>query len=106
MGGGSNSSATMPGEHIISLPVPPGTAFTSKGSKQGKEKKKVKLDRSATFKGKEKEKDRDKPASTNGGGEGTESSRVPDQQVVECITKMKEALEEMVVSSLALCCCF
>lgn len=107
VGGGSGSSATISGEHVISLPMPPGASFTSKSSKQGKDKKKTKLDRSATFRGKEKEKekekekDRDKPANASGGGEGPESSRVPDQQVVECITKMKEALEEMVVSSLA-----
>ena len=95
VGGASNSSATIPGEHVITLPIPPGAHF-SKSSKQGREKKKV--NRSSTFRAKEKEKDREKQASASGGGEGTESPRVPDQQVAECITKMKEALEEMVVS--------
>ena len=105
-GGGGGSSSTMPGEHVISYPVPPGAAFTGKSFKQGKEKKSRKLDRSATFKGKEKEKEkekeREKLTSSIGGGDGGESLRVPDQQVVECITKMKEALEEMMVSFLPL----
>lgn len=102
---GSGTSATLSGDHVISYPIPPGSAFSGKSFKQGKEKKKAKLDRSATFKGKEKEKERERErlaaaaaSNASGGGDGGESSRVPDQQVVECITKMKEALEEMVVS--------
>ena len=101
---GSGSSATISGEHVISYPVPPGTAFSGKSSKQGKEKKKTKLDRSATFKGKEKDRERERErqaaaaASASSNIDGGEGSRIPEQQVVECVTKMKEALEEMVVS--------
>ena len=105
---GSGTSATISGEHIISYPMPPSAAFTGRSFKQGKEKKKVKLDRSATFKGKEKEKERERErqaaaaaANASGGGDGSESLRVPEQQVIECITKMKEALEELTVSFLA-----
>ncbi len=101
---GSGTSATLSGEHVISYPVPPGAPFTtSKTSKPSKEKKKTKLDRSATFKGKEKEKERERErlaatsSNTISGGDGGESARVPEQQLVECITKMKESLEEMVV---------
>ena len=104
---GSGSSATISGEHVISYPVPPGTTFSGKSFKQGKEKKKVKLDRSATFKGKEKEKERERErqaaaaaaANASSGVDGGEGLRVPEQQIVECVTKMKEALEEMMVSS-------
>ena len=104
---GSGTSATLSGDHVISYPVPPGAPFTtSKTSKQSKEKKKTKLDRSATFKGKEKEKEREKErlaatsSNVSSGGDGGESARVPEQQLVECITKMKESLEEMVVSTM------
>ena len=105
---GSGTSATISGEHVISYPVPPGVSFTSKTSKPSKEKKKMKLDRSATFKGKEKEKEKEKErekerlaatsSNASSGGDAGENLRVSEQQVVECITKMKESLEEMVVS--------
>lgn len=107
---GSGTSATISGDHVISYPVPPGAPFTGKSSKAGKEKKKVKLDRSATFKGKEKEKEKEKErererererlaasANVSVGGDSGDSLRVQEQQIVECVTKLKESLEEMMV---------
>ena len=106
---GSGTSATLSGDHVISYPVPPGAGFTaatsSKTSKPSKEKKKTKLDRSATFKGKEKEKEREKErlaatsSNVSSGGDGGESARVPEQQVIDCIKAMKDSLEEMMVSA-------
>ena len=103
---GSGTSATLSGDHVISYPVPPGATFTtSKTSKQSKEKKKIKLDRSATFKGKEKEKERERErlaatsSNASSGGDSGDSARIPEQQMIDCIKTMKDSLEEMVVST-------
>ena len=91
-------SATMSqvGEHVISPPIPPSVQKPAKSTKS--ERRRAKLDRSSTFRGKEKDKEREKKADNAGGGDGAESYRIPEQRYIECVTGLKESLEEMIVS--------
>ncbi len=90
----SGSAATLAGNHIISAPIPPG-----KVPKLKTEKKKVKLDRSSTFRSKDKERDK------SGGGEGEVSFRVSEQQqYIKSIINLKDSLQEMMVST-CVCVC-
>ncbi|XP_064391319.1 A-kinase anchor protein 13-like isoform X4 [Halichondria panicea] len=82
----SGSFANPVGDHVISAPIPP-----VKVPKVKAEKKKVRLDRSSTFRNKEKERDK----SAGGGGEGEGSFKVPEQQYIKCVITLKDSLQEM-----------
>lgn len=83
----SGSTATIAGDHVITAPIPPG-----KVSKMKAEKKRVKLDRSSTFRSKDKERDK------SAGGDGEGSFRVSEQQYIKCIINLKDSLQEVMVS--------
>ncbi len=84
----SGSAATLAGDHVITAPIPPGKV----PKLQKSEKKRVKLDRSSTFRHKDKEKDK------SGGGDGEGSFRVSEQQYIKVIINLKDSLQEMMVS--------
>ena len=86
------SSATLVGDHVITAPVPPG-----KLPKVKAEKKKVRLDRSSTFRNKDKERDK------SAGGEGEGSFKVPEQQYIKCVISLKDSLQEMMVRPVCVC---
>ena len=80
------SSTTLTSDHVISAPLPPSKALKAKG-----EKKRVKLDRSSTFRAKDKEKDKSSSA------DAESSLRVPEQLYIKAITNLKDSLQEMMV---------
>ena len=113
--GGSSStiSGYVSGDHVISPPQMISQNF--KGVKQAKEKKKV--NRSSTFRSKDKKEEKEKEkekvsglvvgtsSQQQQGGQGTgseEGGRVAEQQYVSCITSLKDSLQDIMVSGLAI----
>ena len=94
-------STTSTGDHVISSPQPLPPPQYTKGVKSVKEKKKVA--RSSTFKKKEKEeKEKEKEKEkmvVSPSVPAEESTLIPEQHYISCISSLKSSLEDMIVSS-------